>query len=524
MMNRESSNSSTFGSPLKVALMSSAVLIATAVLGVIAALFPAETTIKLGVLLVAGLVFILALFAKGTSTEPEFVIRLLLLITLFVDCIWPVYLTYKGLPGPNINPERLAYWCLAGLWMFWFVASKQFKRNTFELMSTARLPLALLLGYLGWAAIASLHSGTVLFSLHFQIKLFVGPLLLLFVILGTTSDQRDVDRVLRVLMLAALIAAGLGILEGLRRSSVFHQYLSFMMPSITDRDDEWAARLTREPQPGSSYRILGTYSHPLSFAEYLTMMLPVALYFSVYGQRVWRWIGLFALPAIGLALFYTHTRSGLIAAGVSTITMTALLSVRAMRRRNNFAGALAGGYTLIILVVVAMILAGAMSLMIEGRNRLEAGSTMARVLMFERGADLIAASPLLGYGPGKAAAAIGYLPGFKVLTIDSYYLSAALETGIPGLMLLVTPFLYLMGKGMREALRSDGQRSAQVLAISSGLFSFMIFRSTLSLLENFWLAFVYFALLVASLRPGPAHEGSDRGRASEHHSNGSPPV
>jgi O-antigen ligase len=246
---------------------------------------------------------------------------------------------------------------------------------------------------------------------------------------------------------------------------------------------------------------MSTFTHPLTFGEYLALSLPLAAYLVGYSSTRWqRLLGLGALPAMLAGLYLTHTRSPLIAAGVAVILLVAFLGIRALRQQRSFAISVAGAFSLIALAFAAFAMLGIVTELILGRNAAETGSSIDRLIMLERGTNLILAEPITGYGAGMAAFTLGYLPGLTTLTIDNFYLSLGLESGLPGLAL----FLFLLGypilKGFYASLRMPGQDGARISVIITALIGFAVVKSVLSLTDNLDAVFLLIALLAISLQ------------------------
>ncbi|MCY7307446.1 MAG: hypothetical protein LH632_15125, partial [Rhodoferax sp.] len=104
--------------------------------------------------------------------------------------------------------------------------------------------------------------------------------------------------------------------------------------------------------------------------------------------------------------------------------------------------------------------------------------------------------PLVGYGPGQAAITLGALPGHIRITIDNYYLSVALESGIPGLLLLVITLAYPITLGLFRGVTHSKRSGWLALALAAGLLAYAIERGVLSLTNNLDFSLMLTAMLV----------------------------
>lgn len=468
--------------------------------GGIAALFPAAFNVKLGILIGGVVVFLLALLVPASATTPTGLIRRLLFALLVVWVAWPVYLSYQGLPGPSINPSRLVYWSMAAFWGFWFVVTPDLRSQLSSRVALFRPFVILLFVYLAWALFCSGLSKDPLFSVHYMVKLMIGPVLVFFVALSCLRDRKDVDFALLLMVIAALIACAVGVVEAKKQTNVFLDIVPSLFPQGDEGGASWAENLTREKIRGGAHRAMSTFSHPLVFGEYLAMSLPLAVYLVGYAGYTWqRLLGLIALPSMAAGLYLAHARSPLIAVSVVVFCLVTFLGVRAMRQHRSFLASITGAFSLVALALAVIAVFGVANELVIGRNVDEMGSSMDRLVMLLRGRTLVLDSPIVGYGGGLAAYTLGLLPGARRLTIDSYYLSLALESGFPGLLLFLSMFAYVILKGFQASLHLAGQDGARIAVIVSALLGFAVVKSVLSQTDNLDLAFVLIALLVVSI-------------------------
>jgi hypothetical protein len=120
--------------------------------------------------------------------------------------------------------------------------------------------------------------------------------------------------------------------------------------------------------------------------------------------------------------------------------------------------------------------------------------------MLNRGLAALDSHPVQGYGPGMAASKIGRLPGASGLTIDSYFLSVALDSGYLGLLLFSSSMLIVLYRGMRAGVGALGVPSWTLIALSTGILASLIVKLVLSLVDNEELLFLLIAMTFASAR------------------------
>ncbi|CAN0471429.1 unnamed protein product, partial [Phaeothamnion confervicola] len=80
--------------------------------------------------------------------------------------------------------------------------------------------------------------------------------------------------------------------------------------------------------------------------------------------------------------------------------------------------------------------------------------------------------------------ALGALPGHVNITIDNYYLSVALESGLLGLALLMLSLAYPITVGLFRGLTYPGRAGWLALALGAAVLAYAVERSVLSLTNN----------------------------------------
>ena len=115
-------------------------------------------------------------------------------------------------------------------------------------------------------------------------------------------------------------------------------------------------------------------------------------------------------------------------------------------------------------------------------------STDGRADQLASGIPMVLSHPW-GYGIGRAAETLGYRDD-DLVTIDSYYLSIALELGIVGFILYYATFLLGIWQGAKASLVQDDENGAWIVPIAIALVNFVVIKSVLSQQENHPFAFL----------------------------------
>ncbi|MCY7308472.1 MAG: hypothetical protein LH632_20530, partial [Rhodoferax sp.] len=359
-----------------VALLAGICFFAILAAGVIN-LFP--LMFSLGLVGVAGMLLLMvtAALMPSTADAPRSLLNRLLAVVLVVSAVWPGYIAYKYGAAPGVSPTRVVYWGLIVLWAFWFMASPVMRRHLFAQLAQAKLFHLVLGAYALWQFLASGFSITPFVSAYYLVKLLFGGYLFYLIVLSVVRDADDVERLIVWIALAAVAVSLIGVVENFRKANLF----AGIFPSDPEQLEtlEW---IILDKSRSGAYRVASTFSHPLAFAEYLTMCLPLVAYLGFNGQTALRrWLGVCAIPLLLGAIYLTHTRSALITATIVVVTLTAIVGIRAAAQHRHFLKATLGAFTLVGVVVASIGGAGILTELTLGRDAAERGSTDARLVM-----------------------------------------------------------------------------------------------------------------------------------------------
>lgn len=494
---------------VQVGLLWVGVLFFCVIVGAFAAVMPAGTVARLGAfpILFAALLLLWAMPKRKES--PDALLNGLLLILLALINLWPQYVFYRFGGLPAINPTKLAWLSFLLVSFFCVISCRQPVERLFRRCAAHPVLIGSVCFLMFWRIVSSLAGVEPIvqtWQLGSEIVTFY---VIFFMALAVLRDEKDVFRLLAVLVVVAALQATLASYESVVKHTLFDKFIS------ASQDD--AATLQSaliEKFRGGHYRAQGTFEHPMVLAEFLAMMVPLAVAVFLRSKAFFlRCIAAGFVPLAVAMIVASRSRSG-IAVLLAAVLLVGLLL---MLPRKRFSGKsdsssvlLIIAFLLPVLVAVAYFVGAEVLSLVAGRNQSEANSTMTRVLMFQKGIPLLLDSPLVGYGNGLGAIKLGFFDGVRY-NIDSYFLSTALDAGVPGLLALVTVF----GGSILLGLRSYTQREDAV-GSSAGLIAVSIVmllgvKSVLSITSGFTLGYVLIAALIV-LRETPHEVGVTKGK------------
>jgi O-antigen ligase len=418
---------------------------------------------------------------------------LLTMAWLISTLLWPRYVSFR-LPGlPDILPGRVFFGLLLLMWIFLLVNSKTLWADFAAVVRRHRFVFGIFFAYVVLRLLSAVFSRYFINSAYVLMNelLTYFPLIAIGAIVFSTAQR------LRYLMMAfagtAIVLGALGVLEAALGRNVFATYL----PGFFSLSSEFLEQAVQEKIRGGSYRVQGTFGHPLLFAQFLMLATPFVALFLNPGKKLRNLALLLALAVIGVAIIRSGSRSAVIGAViVGTVWLALALFGQIVAKTTSRMSWLAL-FAVPLVVMSAVLVAFQSTDYIIGRDRAEYNSSNARVEMYRKGFEVTSDSPVVGHGPGLATDLMGFVGAGGVKTLDSYFVSVMVESGF----LAIGAFLLLGAGGAfvaaKVALTSKQPfNRAAGRTIACAILGVMLMSSILSTPHN--LPF-YFLLIGVSL-------------------------
>jgi len=420
-------------------------------------------------------------------------LHILFVCAIVIFILWPRYLAFN-FGGPDITPSRILYALLLCLWSLSF-ASPIYRREFLATLRGIKIWLVMLIVYILLRIISCFFSSAPIFSFY----LIANELLtavLIFPIVISIYKKRDRIRSLFIwLFLAGIVVALMTIVEATISRTLF---ANISLPGMRV-DNQWLESMLMDKVRGGKYRAQSTFSHPLLLAEFMVFALPFAIYFMAHNRFILRLVGLFGFVLFVVAAIATGSRSALVAIPIVVLLSIATLSTR---QKRTFEGGAFWIITILaicfgLITCIVLLTTGTVDLrIITGKGAEEAASSTMRVLMLSRGLPLIGEHPLVGYGPGLAGYTLGFGKSSGAITIDNFYLSISLETGLPALFIFVLLAFGLAFKGYYYSFQNATLEGLMAGMLGISVLGMLIVKSILSIPHNAPLLFMALALIV----------------------------
>lgn len=396
---------------------------------------------------------------------------------VLLNVLWPTYVAINAPGLPWISGTRVALFALMVAALVNFATSSDFRGRIADAM--AAIPLVQKAFWVFWGATA--------FSLLISVEPFVSlskfannqiywtAMLALSAWLATTPGFASA--IGRTLGWTIMIVGALAVNEYRAGGVVWLPYL----PSWLTADEGLLELVSSfNGRAGTTeYRVRGTFSGALYFAEYLAITLPFAVHMMVQTDKLWK----FALAAFGLiatlmAMYFTNSRSAALAMLLTPLLYGFMASWRVRRQRPGslVASAVIYAYPVMAaLLVVLVIFWRRLHVMIIGGAQHQ-GSTDARATQWAMGWPKILARPF-GHGSATSGNVLGfYNPGGELPTVDSYALTLLLDYGVIGLLAFVVMMAAAIWYGFEAYNRAETAEMEMLAPITIALFNFFVIK------------------------------------------------
>lgn len=460
--------------------------------------FPLKFTgvVSIGVLAIIGIV--VALLLPDSRNDKARITITLLVLAVATKFLWPSF-SYIPVPGlPFKNPQRWVWLFCIGYWIWSLLSNATLRERTAQRLTGHPLS-AMVLAFFAWRLVSCAGSqlpATSVFTAAMEIFDYLPAYLMA---ITWIRDERDVRTLTSAMVVVLLLIEVAALVEARMQSNPFMALLPY------DRENsEFLNAVGVAKYRAGAYRAQATFNHALLLAQYLACMLPLAvgslLRVRTVPMRLCALAGVGLLPA---AMWATHTRTSVVAAGLVLALLVLLLAWRQARRADGqFQQHVAGYFGL---VVAAGILVAAIAVAYYwtvGRTAQETGSSLARLRMLQLSIGAFAESPIFGHGPVVGSFKVALRSSDGTASLDSYFLTQLVESGLLGFALFVGFFLAAAVAGITEAGRATTQGLSLRLVWSLLVLAFGFSALVLSTPHNMQLLYLALGVVVA-LAPVP---------------------
>ncbi len=434
---------------------------------------------------------VIVVAAPQGRAVPQRLSLSLVMLAAFLLPVWPIYLHVKIGPLPIITPTRLVMYALTALWAYDMTFSPLRRGQFVYAVRRSRWISAAVFALFGLGLLSLPMAEGRSVSIPEFFRHVIIWLLPYCAVLTYVRRQRDMVAALKVFAIGGSIVAAVALAE----AASGRLFANLVSPFI-DNSAEWLRNTQAQKIRDGVFRAQASHTHPLSLGEHLALTAPLALSFALAARRFsMRALWGAALVVIVLGAIATNSRGAMLATAISLCLAAAIVAWRTLRRTSaSKYRPLAGLVILCCIAASPVVAVGAYGVVTGKGGEGVANSTQSRVDQMEMAAPKIMKRPIGGYGVGRAARVLGYWG--RMLTIDNYYLSLALDLGIPGPL----TFLAMMAAMAMTSLRRSRAAHPTLAVIYVGCFAsacvIAISRSITSQTGN--IAMIFFLLAVVA--------------------------
>lgn len=418
------------------------------------------------------------------------VLRGFLSIFVVVFSLWPFYIDIRLQENVGLNPQRITLLLAVMYFLGSFFLTTRFSlfMRRFWRENSRVVGLLFLYGFLRLISAGLAGSYSVLTVLNE----LVGNLFLMLVACLAFRTPGGFRRFALYLMICATLVSVYAVLERL----VEYNFLAQFADVSTKAGFTAASEKIRD----GVFRVQSTFEHPLSLVQYLAMVVPLLYVFR-------RKLGIFLFPLLmlmGGALWFTGSRSALVAIFLSVVAIVILLTHSRYRTQKNRHGR--RSYFAALVLLYFLVLVGGVVLignsMSGGESESQSASSTTRLVQLNNGFIAVTQKPFFGHGPGEGSRVImgvgesqsgGEL--IYVETTDNLFLSIAVESGLPALvvyLLLIFHVLKMSSHAVVESSQRDGREA------NTAIFASLVAGVTLmAVLSIFTILPLFFILMGA---------------------------
>ncbi|MEI6486035.1 MAG: hypothetical protein WCO11_07185 [Sphingomonadales bacterium] len=422
----------------------------------------------------------------------------LLSIYMFMMVAWPTYVAI-AIPGlPWVTPPRLVLAVMLIIMLTHFPQVAEARRKVMAVVGHDVWAFRLYLVYMVMEVIVLPLSPAPLDAVSYEVMQGVLDLSAMIVAAWLFADIRNVPKLMRILVLGAIVTMLVTIVENLMQRPPWMGYI----PSLFRIDSELIeSYLSPQARVGDNrYRVRATFGVVLYYSQYLGIILPPMLY-QMWRMPGWRRaLAVLMLPLILQTVWYCNARTAFVALFVSLFGYGGLVLTRQIffRRRGD---GLQSGILVAVILLAIVGLAGA----IASSHRLQmytfggsqhVGSNEVRDLQWRNALRAVARNPI-GVGMGVQLPDVGIVSSRGIAVIDSFYINLLVGVGPIGFIAFMGCMLRVAWLGLMTFMRAEDELEEWGGALALSVINFVIAAYVISYSDNNYLVFTFLVGILA---------------------------
>ena len=460
-------------------------------IGVMAVILP--PTGVFGLVLASALVLLWVL--PDIEVASVKLLRRMLYVALVVNLAIPIYYTVQIGSLPWVSARRIVTFPLVAIFALAFSSSREVRQRISLVFRHNRLLAVLVLGYLVSAVLSLFTAVNPIASLN-EVVLAVFEWYSFFMIcVYVFRSEKDIDLFVRIVMWCAVVISLVGLGD-----FIFHKHLYLdilpkpMINSLLESNPAVQQMLDAfNASRSGMIRETSVFNTAIPFSEFEAMIAMLAVVFFLDGRR-WtdRLFGVIIFILCFFGIFVSGSRSGYVALLGAGAAFTIATFLRALRQEwGSIRPALLG----VTSVAGFVMLIGAVIVVPGVHNRVLGGgaaqaSNEGRHVEWQLATPKILSNPVTGHGFGWGGPVVGYAPCDTCMeTIDSYAISALVETGVLGYVTFFGSVVFASWFAFRRYVLDPSWTGALAGGLGSCFIAHLIALQVCSQRETFMLMY-----------------------------------
>jgi O-antigen ligase len=353
-------------------------------------------------------------------------------------------------------------------------------------------------GFLIMALISLVFSQSPTVSLTQLSDMILNWYLPLFATVLVIRSEVQAESLYKTLAYFSLVVAAVGIVSFMRESNFALDIIPRpLLANMMAANKTIADLVASNPFRNGFYRSSSIFHVGLSFGEFGVMVAPIAAYFILHGRSIRdRILGFVVMIGALLTFFVSGSRGGSVGFVVTMPVLLAMFVYRYSRLNPlSMVGPLAATFSSIgVVAFLALIFLSTRLHNIIFGGYDAASSNDARMEQTQLAMAQVAKNPIFGHGIGLGGEVINWITAGGVGSVDSYFLSVIVETGIPG-AIFYFGMIFIAAAILIRIYLTDLSRSGEIAGpLACSFLSYGFYRFFLSQKENQTLFFIFLGL------------------------------
>lgn len=420
----------------------------------------------------------------------------LMIAYMGINIAWPSYVALN-LPGlPWVSLTRLVLFMVLAVFVWNFSTSREMRDKIRDAVSETPMTIRIFWAYWATTTFSLVFASPLPMAISKYINNQIYWTMVLFVTALLATRPGFVGKFVRTLLISTAIVIVYSIYEFRIQRVPWLDYL----PSFLKIDPELLEILMgSQSRAGTDiYRVRGPFAASLFFSEFLTMAFPFFLYFTIKAKRVLPFLAL-AAGTFGclMVMYLTNARSAILGALVAFVLYPLYYAIRrrSQHERSIVGASLLMAYPMMLAATAALVLFWPRAhVMVLGGGQHQSSSD-ARAEQWRMGIPKLMTHPF-GYGVGRGNEALGFVNLAGKGTVDTYYLTVMMDSGIIALPLFLLTFLIPAWLAFKYYRDSKTPEQEMLAPLSIGIINFVIVKSVLTSEANIPLAFAYVGCII----------------------------